>query len=183
VAPYTVQTILNGTPTGGPVAGVTGPVYGISSSNSREHIRSPLPIAMQLFETTNAVDVTTPATPAFTAFTDATCNGDSNVPYQQSGVAPPTFDLSGTGSIQEMLTVLHRITSRFLYGCNHGCKRMYFPSSCSDYNAEPVVVSATISVTTPLSCGAVMQRNQQVCSRCRRKCSVPIQFQQPGCTK
>jgi hypothetical protein len=30
---------------------------------------------------------------------------------------------------------------------------MYFPA-CSDYNAEPVVVSATISVTTPLSCGA-----------------------------
>jgi hypothetical protein len=28
------------------------------------------------------------------------------------------------------------------------------PSSCSDYIAEPVVVSATISVTTPLSCGA-----------------------------
>jgi hypothetical protein len=30
---------------------------------------------------------------------------------------------------------------------------MYFPQLLSDY-AEPVVVSATISVTTPLSCGA-----------------------------
>jgi hypothetical protein len=56
---------------------------------------------MQLFVTTNAVDVTTPATPAFTTtFTNATCNGDSGTitVTPTSGVAPFTFDLSGTGS-------------------------------------------------------------------------------------
>jgi hypothetical protein len=30
VAPYTVQTILNGTPINAPAAGVTGPVYTVS---------------------------------------------------------------------------------------------------------------------------------------------------------
>jgi hypothetical protein len=55
---------------------------------------------MQQFVTTNAVDVTTPATPAFTTtFTNATCNGDSGTTVTPtSGVAPFTFDLSGTGS-------------------------------------------------------------------------------------
>jgi hypothetical protein len=52
------------------------------------------------------LDVTTPATPAYHHIYE--CYGDSNgtiTVTPTSGVAPFTFDLSGTGSIQqEMLT-------------------------------------------------------------------------------
>jgi hypothetical protein len=51
-------------------------------------------------DVTTNVDVTTnqPA-PLTTTFTNATCNGDSNITVTPtSGVAPFTFDLSGTGS-------------------------------------------------------------------------------------
>jgi organic radical activating enzyme len=42
------------------------------------------------------------------------------------------------------------------HGCNHGCKGC---ASHSGSDEEPVVVSATISVTTPLSCGATMRQS------------------------
>jgi hypothetical protein len=78
---------------------------------------------------------------------------------------------------QEMLTDFTPDYQQFLHGCNHGCKRMYFLAAAAITIAEPVVVSATISATTPLSCGAGNAISNGNCSR--RKCSVPIQFQQP----
>jgi hypothetical protein len=57
---------------------------------------------------------------------------------------------------------------------------MYFLAAAAITIAEPVVVSATISVTTPLSCGAGnATQSATVTAVGRRKCSVPIQFQQP----
>jgi hypothetical protein len=102
VAP-TVQTILNGTPIGAPAAGVTGPVYTVSVATVGTYTFTITDSNAAVCDvTTNAVDVTTPATPAFTTtFTNATCNGDSNgtiTVTPTSGVAPFTFDLSGTGS-------------------------------------------------------------------------------------
>jgi hypothetical protein len=67
VAPYTVQTILNGTPIGAPAAGVTGPVYTVSVATVGTHTFTITDSNAAVCDvTTNAVDVTTPATPAFT---------------------------------------------------------------------------------------------------------------------
>jgi hypothetical protein len=100
-------------------------------------------------DVTTNVDVTTnQQAPLTTTFTNATCNGDSNITVTPtSGVAPFTFDLSGTGSnttgdangfytdYQQVLTRMQKCTSQ----------------QPAITIAEPVVVSATISVTTPLS--------------------------------
>jgi hypothetical protein len=86
-----------------PAAGVTGPVYTVSVATVGTYTFTITDSNAAVCDvTTNAVDVTTPATPAFTTtFTNATCNGDSNgtiTVTPTSGVAPFTFDLSGTGS-------------------------------------------------------------------------------------
>jgi hypothetical protein len=67
VAPYTVQTILNGTPIGDASCGrYRSSLYGISS-NSRTYTFTITDSNAAVCDvTTNAVDVTTPATPAFT---------------------------------------------------------------------------------------------------------------------
>jgi hypothetical protein len=64
VAPYTVQTILNGTPIGAPAAGVTGPVYTVSVATVGTYTFTITDSNAVCDVTTNAVDVTTPATPA-----------------------------------------------------------------------------------------------------------------------
>jgi hypothetical protein len=86
-----------------PAAGVTGPVYTVSVATVGTYTFTITDSNAAVCDvTTNAVDVTTPATPALTTtFTNATCNGDSNgtiTVTPTSGVAPFTFDLSGTGS-------------------------------------------------------------------------------------
>jgi hypothetical protein len=80
---YTVQTILNGTPIGAPAAGVTGPVYTVSVATVGTYTFTITDSNAAVCDvTTNAVDVTTPATPAFTTFTNATCNGDIMEPLR-----------------------------------------------------------------------------------------------------
>jgi hypothetical protein len=71
VAPYTVQTILNGTPIGAPAAGVTGP-YTVSVATVGTYTFTITDSNAAVCDvTTNAVDAT-PATPAFTTtFTNA----------------------------------------------------------------------------------------------------------------
>jgi hypothetical protein len=64
VAPYTVQTILNGT-NWWPAAGVTGPVYTVSVATVGTYTFTITDSNAAVCDvTTNAVDVTTPATPA-----------------------------------------------------------------------------------------------------------------------
>jgi hypothetical protein len=60
-----------------PAAGVTGPVYTVSVATVGTYTFTITDSNAAVCDvTTNAVDVTTPATPAFTTtFTNATCNG------------------------------------------------------------------------------------------------------------
>ncbi len=161
VAPYAVQTILNGTPTGVPATAVTGPVYTVSVATVGTYTFTITDSNAAVCDvTTNAVDVTTPATPAFTTTsTDATCNGDSNgtiTVTPTAGVAPYTFDLSGTGSnttgdANGFYTGLPAGSYTVVITDAKGCTSL---AAAAITIAEPVVVSATISVTTALSCGA-----------------------------
>ena len=110
--------------------------------------------------TTNTVDVTTPVTPTFTTvFTDATCNAgtDGTITITPTaGVAPFTFALSGgsvvnnTGDTTGNYSGLQAGSYTVVITDAKGCPSAVAAAIVID---EPIVVSATISVTTPLSCG------------------------------
>ncbi|MFH6970007.1 T9SS type B sorting domain-containing protein [Flavobacterium petrolei] len=109
--------------------------------------------------TTNTVELTTPVTPTFTAIgTDATCNGDSNgtvTVTPTAGLAPFSFALSGpainnTGDTTGNYSGLAAGSYTVVITDAKGCTSVAAPAIVID---EPIVVSATISVTTPLSCG------------------------------
>lgn len=159
--PFTVQTLIGGMPTGVPATGVTGPMYTanptVAGIYSFEITDSATPACSI---TTNTVEVTTPITPAFTtAFTDVTCNGGADgtiTVTPANGVAPYTFDLSGagsntTGDASGVYTGLSAGSYTVVITDAKGCTSLAAPAIDI---TEPIVVSATISVTTALSCGA-----------------------------
>lgn len=160
IAPFTVQTLIGGVPTGAAVTGVTGPVYTANPTAAGIYsflITDSNPATCSV--TTNTVEVTTPVTPSFTTvFTDATCNGDSNgtiTVTPTAGVAPFTFALSGTGAnttgdATGNYSGLPAGSYTVVITDAKGCTSVAVPAIVID---EPIVVSATISVTTPLSCG------------------------------
>lgn len=111
--------------------------------------------------TTNTVEVTTPVTPNFTTvFTDATCNAGTDgtiTVTPTAGVAPFTFALSGgsvvnntgdtTGNYSGLPAGSYTVVITDAKGCPSAA------AAAAIVIDEPIVVSATISVTTPLSCG------------------------------
>ncbi|CAH0337479.1 hypothetical protein FVB9288_03242 [Flavobacterium sp. CECT 9288] len=157
---FTVQTLVGGVPTGAPATGVTGPLYTINPTTAGTYsfvITDSYSPACSV--TTNPVEVTTPVPPTFTAVaTDATCNGDSNgtiTVTPTAGVAPFTFALSGpvvnstgnaTGNYSGLPAGSYTVTITDAKGCPA-------TSTTPIIIGQPIVVSATISVTTPLSCG------------------------------
>ena len=160
VAPYSYQmfdgaTLITGpTPVAGPTFTASVPTAGsytfvITDSN-----------AASCTVTTNVVVVTTPAIPTFTdVHTNVTCDAGSDgtiTVTPANGVAPYTFVLSGpvvntTGDASGIYTGLPVGSYTVVVTDAKGCTSMAVPAIPI---TAPTVVSATISVTTGLTCGA-----------------------------
>ncbi|MDG2431867.1 T9SS type B sorting domain-containing protein [Flavobacterium sp.] len=161
VGPYTVQTILNGVPTGAPVSAVAGPVYSASVGTVGTYSFTISDSASPACSvTTNTVEVTTPATPTFTSTKiDVTCNGgaDGTITFTAAnGVAPYSYVLSGTGTNNSgdssgVYSGLPAGSYTVVVTDAKGCTSA---AATAITISEPAVVSASISVTTGLSCGA-----------------------------
>ncbi len=160
VAPYSYQMLLNGAPSGvaTPVVGSTftasvpaSGLYSFVITDSNAAVCS---------VTTNVVEVTTPAIPTFTeVHTNVTCDAGSDgtiTVTPANGIAPYTFVLSGpvvntTGDATGIYTGLPAGSYTVVVTDAKGCTSVAAPAIPI---TAPAVVSATISVTTGLTCGA-----------------------------
>nr|WP_315141126.1 T9SS type B sorting domain-containing protein [uncultured Flavobacterium sp.] len=160
VAPYSYQMLLNGTPSGvaTPVVGSTFtasvPTAGLYSFVITDSNAAACTV------TTNVVEVTTPATPTFTeVHTNVTCDAGSDgtiTVTPANGIASYTFVLSGpvvntTGDATGIYTGLPAGSYTVVVTDAKGCTSVAAPAIPI---TAPAVVSATISVTTGLTCGA-----------------------------